>query len=195
LTFYKFYTYILFKRYIDKKRKKLDRKKLGKNIRDRREELNLTQQELAKKLGYNNNVFVSRVENAKDNISVKKLENFSIALDCKTIDLIPDEENKKINLSNDLDYLNNLNKINKVDSSKGGLELFINNDGKIIFDNDSITQGLKDLLTDKKILFMNNITLAEVNWLKSIQLNPLQEPTKEDYLDLLYIYRNIHLKE
>ena len=173
----------------------MDRKKLGKNIRDRREELNLTQQELAKKLGYNNNVFVSRVENAKDNISVKKLENFSIALDCKTIDLIPDEENKKINLSNDLDYLNNLNKINKVDSSKGGLELFINNDGKIIFDNDSITQGLKDLLTDKKILFMNNITLAEVNWLKSIQLNPLQEPTKEDYLDLLYIYRNIHLKE
>jgi len=58
-------------------------------------------------------------------------------------------------------------------------------------DNEEITQGLKDLLDDEKTMRMMFITEAEVKWMKTIRFRPNQKPTKQDYIDLLFIYRNI----
>lgn len=56
---------------------------IGQRIRARREELNMTQEELAKKLGYANRSSVNKVETSRE-VSMKKIDAFAKALDTTT---------------------------------------------------------------------------------------------------------------
>lgn len=53
---------------------------IGQRIKERREFLGLTQEELAFKLGYANRSSVNKVENSRE-VSMKKIEKYAIALD------------------------------------------------------------------------------------------------------------------
>jgi len=56
---------------------------------------------------------------------------------------------------------------------------------------EEITAGLRELLNDEKTMKLMSINEAEISWMKSIRFRPDQKPTKQDYIDLLFIYRNI----
>lgn len=68
---------------------------IGLRIRKRREELNLTQDELAKKLGYANRSSVNKVENSRE-ISMKKISAYANALDTTVADLMGWEDKSNI---------------------------------------------------------------------------------------------------
>lgn len=53
---------------------------IGIKIRQRREELGMTQDELAKKLGYKSRSSVNKVETSRE-VSMKKIQLYAIALD------------------------------------------------------------------------------------------------------------------
>ena len=53
---------------------------IGQRIKQRREELGLTQEELAKKLGYANRSSVNKVETSRE-VSMKKINLYANALD------------------------------------------------------------------------------------------------------------------
>lgn len=53
---------------------------LGKRIRERREELNLSQDELAKKLGYKSRSSINKIELGKNDITQHKIADFAKAL-------------------------------------------------------------------------------------------------------------------
>jgi len=57
--------------------------------------------------------------------------------------------------------------------------------------DESITRGLRELIDDDKTRALMSITDGEIEWMKSIRFRPNQYPTKKDYTDLLFIYRNI----
>lgn len=57
--------------------------------------------------------------------------------------------------------------------------------------DDALTQGLKELIEDKKTCELMSITDGEIEWMKSVRFRPNQNPAKKDYIDLLFIYRNI----
>ena len=54
---------------------------LGQRIRRRREELNLTQQELAERLGYRSKVSVSNAENDRDDMTTTRISKYAEALE------------------------------------------------------------------------------------------------------------------
>lgn len=54
-----------------------------------------------------------------------------------------------------------------------------------------ITAGLRDLLEDSKAMKLMSIAEKEISWMRAIRFRPNQTPTKQDYIDLLFIYRNI----
>ena len=56
---------------------------------------------------------------------------------------------------------------------------------------EEITAGLKELIYDDKTVKLMSITEQEIAWMRSIRFRPKQKPTKQDYIDLLFIYRNI----
>ena len=60
---------------------------IGMRIRKRREELGLTQEELAKKLGYANRSSVNKVETSRE-ISMKKINAYADALETTVADLM-----------------------------------------------------------------------------------------------------------
>lgn len=53
---------------------------IGDRIRKRREELHLTQSELAKRMGYSDKSAVCKAETCGDNIQTRKIEKFANAL-------------------------------------------------------------------------------------------------------------------
>lgn len=55
---------------------------VGERIKRRRKELELSQSELARKMGYSGKTSVSRAENWGDNITTTKVAKFADALDC-----------------------------------------------------------------------------------------------------------------
>ena len=55
---------------------------IGERIKKRREELGLTQEELAKKLGYKSKSSINKIEMNKNDISQSKLIQFASVLDC-----------------------------------------------------------------------------------------------------------------
>lgn len=61
---------------------------VGRNIRQRRLELGLTQDELAKKLGLRNRVSISTVENGKEDLTTVRVRQFAKALNCSPADLM-----------------------------------------------------------------------------------------------------------
>lgn len=70
---------------------------IGRKIRERREELGMTQDELAKKLGYASRSSVNKVENSRE-VSMKKIEKYAIALETTVAYLMDWEEVAKIDL-------------------------------------------------------------------------------------------------
>lgn len=66
---------------------------IGARIRKRREELNMTQEELAKKLGYANRSSVNKVETSRE-VSMKKINAYAIALETTVPDLMGWMDNK-----------------------------------------------------------------------------------------------------
>ena len=55
---------------------------VGKRIQYRREELGLSQAQLAKKMGYSNRSAISRAETAGDDIGANRVKKFAEALEC-----------------------------------------------------------------------------------------------------------------
>lgn len=81
---------------------------IGKRIKQRREELGLTQEELAKKLGYANRSSVNKVETSRE-VSMKMINSYAIALETTVPYLMGwEEEDKKIEEQADDDFKNML---------------------------------------------------------------------------------------
>jgi len=57
--------------------------------------------------------------------------------------------------------------------------------------DEEIAPGLRELIDDKKTCMLMNITEDELKWMRSIKFRPNQSPMKNDFIDLLFIYRNI----
>lgn len=57
-------------------------------IKSRREELKMTQDELAKRLGLKGKSSVCKIENAGDNVSSKSVKRYAIALNCSPAHLM-----------------------------------------------------------------------------------------------------------
>lgn len=57
--------------------------------------------------------------------------------------------------------------------------------------DDALTPGLIELIEDEKTCALMSISDREIEWMKSIRFRPTQHPAKKDYIDLLFIYRNI----
>ncbi len=55
-----------------------------------------------------------------------------------------------------------------------------------------IAAGLRELLHDEKTMKLMSISEQEITWMRSIRFRPKQNPTKQDFIDLLFIYRNIN---
>lgn len=60
---------------------------VGKRIKDRREELGMTQQELASLVGYKSRSSVNKIECSRD-LPLKKVRQFAKALDCEPAELM-----------------------------------------------------------------------------------------------------------
>ena len=75
---------------------------IGQRIRKRREELNMTQEDLAKKLGYASRSSVNKVENARE-VSMKKIHLYAIALDTTVPRLMGWEDKKEVIETADMD--------------------------------------------------------------------------------------------
>ena len=65
-------------------------------IRTRREELGLSQEELAKKLGLKSRSSITRLEKSGDDISMKDVERLSEALDCSKLYLMGWQDDPKM---------------------------------------------------------------------------------------------------
>lgn len=61
---------------------------IADRIKNRRIELNLTQDELAKKMGYSDKTSISKIENSGDDISLKKINKLAKILQCSQGDLL-----------------------------------------------------------------------------------------------------------
>ena len=55
---------------------------IGKRIRQRRNELKMTQEELAYRMGYKSKAAICKVENGEDNITSDRVSKFAKALNC-----------------------------------------------------------------------------------------------------------------
>jgi transcriptional regulator with XRE-family HTH domain len=63
--------------------------------------------------------------------------------------------------------------------------------GRSIDKGEEITRGLKELLDDERSITLLKISNEEVEWMKSIRFSPDKMPTKDTYIDMLYIFRKI----
>ena len=68
---------------------------IGQKIKKRREELDMTQEELAKKLGYANRSSVNKVETSRE-VSMKKIKSYADALDTTVAYLMGWEDKEDI---------------------------------------------------------------------------------------------------
>jgi len=58
------------------------------NIRKRRQQLNMTQEQLAQKMGYADKGMISRIENGKIGLSKEKIEQFATVLRISPVELM-----------------------------------------------------------------------------------------------------------
>ena len=65
---------------------------IGQRIRQRREELGLSQQELAARLGYRSKVSISNVENDRDDMTTTRVQKYAKALETTSAYLMGWEE-------------------------------------------------------------------------------------------------------
>ncbi|MFC1732859.1 helix-turn-helix domain-containing protein [candidate division KSB1 bacterium] len=57
--------------------------------------------------------------------------------------------------------------------------------------DEEMTRGLRDLIDDEKTRRLMSITDREIEWMRTIRFRPDQSPSKQDYIDLLFLLRNI----
>lgn len=101
-------------------------KTLGINIRKKREELGMTQQELADKLGYASKSTINKIENGTNDITQSKIIAFAKALNTTVPELMGWEDNVVSKSSNPY-YLND-------DVRELAQELFERHELRILFD-------------------------------------------------------------
>lgn len=84
-------------------------KTIGERIRTRRLELNMTQKELADRVGYSNKSTIGKIENGNNDITQSKVVEFSKALDTTVAYLMGWEENNELmGIAKDAAYLKDL---------------------------------------------------------------------------------------
>ena len=103
---------------------------LGERIKYRRESLNLSQEELAQKLGYKSRSSINKIELGKSDITQHKVVEFAVALETTTAYLMgidePSPSNKKndaitdiiLRLRSDADFLALVEKLNSLPEDK-----------------------------------------------------------------------------
>lgn len=69
---------------------------IGEKIQKRRIELGMSQRELARKMGYNSNSTLNRIEKGTVDVNQAKIVQFAKALNCSIAYLMDWEEDKKI---------------------------------------------------------------------------------------------------
>lgn len=68
----------------------MDISEIGRQIKAKRLELDLTQPQLAARMGTENNAgYISEIENGKRDLSITTLGRFATALECEVSDLLP----------------------------------------------------------------------------------------------------------
>ena len=84
-------------------------KTLGQRIRNRRLELDMTQDELSKKMGYKNKSTIGKIESDVNDITSSKIVEFAHALDTTVAYLMGWEEEERLaKIAIDKDYLDQL---------------------------------------------------------------------------------------
>ncbi len=100
---------------------------IGKNIMLKRKELNMTQEELAKKLGYKSKSTINKIENGTNDIPQSKIVKFAEALSTTPSALMGWEKMQKNNdtivgiigrLRTDDDFLSLVETLSKLDAEK-----------------------------------------------------------------------------
>lgn len=61
---------------------------VGRRIKERREALGMSQEELAKKVGYTSRTTINKIENGANNLRQTKIAEFAKALNCEPADLM-----------------------------------------------------------------------------------------------------------
>ena len=75
---------------------------IGKKIAQRRKELNMTQEELAKKMGYKSKSTINKIELGINDVVQTKVVQFAKVLNCSIAYLMDWEEDKKITTDKNL---------------------------------------------------------------------------------------------
>lgn len=82
---------------------------IGSNIKKRRYELNMSQQDLANALGYKTRSTIAKIESEENSISIKKLRDFAIVLDTTVEALIGDNTTKIHSVNTNIQNVKNRN--------------------------------------------------------------------------------------
>ena len=69
----------------------MDNKEIGQRIRDQRNRLGMSQQELAEAVGYTSKVAISRIEAGQINVPMDKMARIAKCLDVRVSDLLTDK--------------------------------------------------------------------------------------------------------
>ena len=91
---------------------------LGERIKKRRKELKLTQEELAKKLGYKSLTTINKIESNINDITTEKVKDFAKALETSIPYLMGWEEEKKELSSKEKHLLQIYNQLNNQDKQE-----------------------------------------------------------------------------
>ena len=115
---------------------------IGKKIRFKREQLNMTQEELAKRLGYKSKTTIAKIENGTNDIVQSKVVDFANALNTTVAYLMGCEDDAKkewepkLTAKDERDIRKDLDDIlNSLDSDTG-----------LMFDGEAIDDETKELL-------------------------------------------------
>ncbi len=70
--------------------------RIGAIVKQRREACGWTQTQLAERTGAVTQAMVSRIEGGEDNVTIGTLRGLAKAFGCAVVDLLPDEDKKKV---------------------------------------------------------------------------------------------------
>lgn len=100
---------------------------LYSNIKRRRKQLNMSQQELAEAVGYKGKSMIAQIENGRVALPAPMIKKFADVFGCSISDLIGDTATNSITIHNETDYIFDLlsdeNRQRVVDYAKKLLEI------------------------------------------------------------------------
>jgi transcriptional regulator with XRE-family HTH domain len=73
--------------------------RIGAIVKQRREACGWTQTQLAERTGVVTQALVSRIEGGEDNVTIDTLRGLARAFGCAVVDLLPEEDKKKVRSS------------------------------------------------------------------------------------------------